>query len=225
VIYTGFQLLAGLGILLQFPPACLYWGIPSLAFVAAYPLAKRVTHYPQAVLGLTFSWGAVMGFPALGVDVLAPGHEAAAVAMAALYASNVAWTILYDMIYAHMDVKDDKKAGIKSMVLKHGGKTKQILAALATVQIALLATAGVAAGAGPVFFVGGCGGAAVALGIMIKRVRLDSVKSCWWWFRYGCWFTGGAIATGLGAEYVAQYYGLYETGTMKEESMEKLQQT
>ncbi|KAJ2986813.1 hypothetical protein NUW58_g4854 [Xylaria curta] len=131
--FTGAQLLAGLGILLQFPPTCLYYGIPSLALVATYPLAKRVTYYPQFVLGLTFSWGAMMGFPALGVDLLATDAGAIRAAAALLYTSNVAWTVLYDMIYAHMDIRDDAKAGIKSIALKHDAETKKVLTGLAVV--------------------------------------------------------------------------------------------
>jgi 4-hydroxybenzoate polyprenyltransferase len=201
--FTGVQLLTGLGILLQFPYQCLFYGIPSLLLVATYPLAKRVTYYPQFVLGLTFSWGAIMGFPALGVDLL---HNTAALTSAAfLYTSNIAWTVLYDMIYAHMDIKDDSKAGIKSIALKHDKQTKQILSGLAVTQVGLLAAAGMAAGAGPVFFFGSCGGAAVTLAIMIKRVNLKSVKDCWWWFVNGCWLTGGVISAGLGAEYLVQY--------------------
>lgn len=201
--FTGALHLAGLGVLVQFPFQCLFYGIPSLLLVATYPLAKRITHYPQFVLGLTFSWGAIMGFPALGIDLL--HNSAALMAAACLYTSNIAWTVLYDMIYAHMDIKDDAKAGIKSIALRHDAQTKQILSGLAAAQIGLLAAAGVAAGAGPVFFVGSCGGAALTLAIMIKKVNLKSVKDCWWWFVNGCWLTGGVISTGLGAEYLVQY--------------------
>jgi 4-hydroxybenzoate polyprenyltransferase len=201
--FTGVQLFAGLGILLQFPFQCLFYGIPSLIFVALYPLAKRVTYYPQFVLGLTFSWGAIMGFPALGVDLIS--NSTALTATSFLYASNVAWTVLYDMIYAHMDIKDDAKAGIKSIALRHDAQTKQILTGLAVTQVGLLAAAGVAAGAGPAFFVGGCGGAAVTLAVMIKRVNLKSVKDCWWWFVNGCLITGGAISAGLAGDYLVRY--------------------
>ncbi|KAK0613888.1 UbiA prenyltransferase family-domain-containing protein [Immersiella caudata] len=203
VVFTGAQLLAGLGILLQFPLECFFYATPSLLLVATYPLAKRVTYYPQFVLGLTFSWGAIMGFPALGVDLLANG--AALTAAGLLYASNVAWTVLYDMIYAHMDIKDDAKAGIKSIALKHDAETKKVLTGLAVTQVALLAGAGFASGAGPAFFIGSCGGALVTLGVMIQRVNLKSVKDCWWWFVNGCWLTGGVISLGLGADYLVQY--------------------
>lgn len=212
--YTGAQLLTGLGILLQFPTSCLFYGIPSLLLVATYPLAKRVTYYPQFVLGLTFSWGAIMGFPALGVDLLSDG--AALAAAGCLYASNIAWTVLYDMIYAHMDIRDDAKAGIKSIALKHDAETKQVLSGLAIAQIGLLGAAGWAAGAGPLFFVGGCGGAALTLGYMIRKVNLKNVKDCWWWFVNGCWITGGAISLGMGADYIARYLGDESAGSVQD---------
>ncbi|KAJ5397366.1 Para-hydroxybenzoate-polyprenyltransferase Coq2 [Penicillium cosmopolitanum] len=197
VLFTGSQLLAGLGVLVSFPTQCIWYGIPSMPLVVAYPLAKRVTHYPQAVLGLAFSWGAMMGFPALGVDLLS--NNDALMAAGALYTSCVAWTILYDMIYAHMDIKDDVKAGIKSIALRHDKDTKAIL------------TAGVAAGCGPVFFVGSCGSAILSLGLMIWKVQLKNVRNCWWWFVNGGLLTGGGISLGLLGEYAAQYLGLYNS--------------
>lgn len=203
LVFTGFQLLAGLGVLVQFPFQCLFYGIPSLLFVGSYPLAKRVTNYPQFVLGLTFSWGAIMGFPALNIDLLS--NTSALTAAACLYSSNIAWTVLYDMIYAHMDIKDDVKAGIKSIALRHNADTKKVLTGLAAVQIGLLAGAGYAAGAGPIFFAGSCGGALLSLGLMIKRVNLKSVKDCWWWFVNGGWITGGIISVGLAADYALRY--------------------
>ncbi|CAI7626538.1 unnamed protein product [Penicillium manginii] len=195
VLFTGSQLLAGLGVLVSFPSQCLWYGIPSMPLVVAYPLAKRVTHYPQAVLGLAFSWGAIMGFPALGVDLLS--NNDALMAAGALYTSCVAWTVLYDMIYAHMDIKDDMKAGIKSIALRHDKDTKAILTGLATVQVGLLGAAGVAAGCGPVFFIGSCGSAILSLGLMIWKVQLKNVRNCWWWFVNGCLITGGGISLGL----------------------------
>ncbi|KAE8145595.1 4-hydroxybenzoate polyprenyl transferase [Aspergillus avenaceus] len=191
VVFTGLQLLAGLGILLHFPTQCLWYGIPSMLLVTTYPLAKRITYYPQAVLGLTFSWGAIMGFPALGVDLLS--NREALEAAGALYSSCAAWTILYDMIYAHMDIKDDVAAGIKSIALRHEHNTKTVLATLAAIQVALLAAAGASVGAGPIFFIGSCGSAILSLGTMIWRVQLKNVQNCWWWFKNGCLFTGGGI--------------------------------
>ncbi|OAL32839.1 4-hydroxybenzoate polyprenyl transferase [Fonsecaea nubica] len=146
IVYLGAQLLTGLTLLLQFPLTCLYYGVPSLLLVTVYPLAKRVTHYPQFVLGLTFSWGAIMGFPALGIDLVS--NPEALAAAAALYASCVAWTLSYDMIYAYMDIKDDVKVGIKSIAQAHQHNSKTALGVFSAAQIGLLATAGYFAGAG-----------------------------------------------------------------------------
>ncbi|KAJ5934670.1 hypothetical protein N7466_004217 [Penicillium verhagenii] len=209
VLFTGTQLLAGLAVLLQFPTQCLWYAIPSLPIVVAYPLAKRMTNYPQLVLGFAFSWGAIMGFPALGVDLLA--NQDALLAAGALYSSCIAWTVLYDMIYAHMDIKDDVAAGIKSIALRHEHNTKAVLTGLAATQVTLLGAAGVAAGCGPVFFVGSCGSALLSLGIMIWKVQLKSVSNCWWWFKNGCLLTGGGITVGLLGEYGAHYLGLYDS--------------
>jgi 4-hydroxybenzoate polyprenyltransferase len=210
IVFLGGQLTTGLAVLLSLPFECFWYATPSLFFVALYPLAKRITYYPQFVLGLTFSWGAMMGFPALGIDLIS--NQAALIAASCLYASNVAWTVLYDMIYAHMDIKDDVKAGIKSIALKHEKETKMVLSGLAVVQLGLLSATGVAAGLSPVFFVGSVGGAALTLGTMIRRVKLKEVKDCWWWFVNGAWLTGGAISLGLAGEYVTQYLGGYEDG-------------
>ncbi|KAI9872127.1 MAG: Para-hydroxybenzoate--polyprenyltransferase, mitochondrial precursor (PHB:polyprenyltransferase) [Pleopsidium flavum] len=220
LIFTSAQLLTGLALLLQFPSSCLPYAVPSLILVATYPLAKRITHYPQFILGLTFSWGAIMGFPALGIDILSSAP--ALTAASCLYASCVSWTVLYDMIYAHMDIRDDGAAGIKSIALRHAEDTKLVLSGLAVLQVGLLAAAGMVVGAGPVFFVGGCGGAAGTLGLMVWRVKLGDVRDCWWWFRWGCWFTGGAVVVGLGGEYVMRlegWYGDERGGEMRERAM------
>ena len=207
LIFTSAQLTVGLGTLLQFPQACLWYGIPSLFFVALYPLAKRVTNYPQFVLGLTFSWGAIMGFPALGIDLLS--NHVAFLAATYLYLSNIAWVILYDTVYAHMDVKDDHKAGIKSIAVKHEASTKSVITVLAVIQTGLLAAAGYAGGTGPIFYIGSCGSALASLGTMIYKVDLQNASDCWWWFRYGCLFTGGGISLGLLGDYVARLVGFY----------------
>ena len=208
LVFTVAQLLVGLGVLVQFPQACLWYGIPSLFFVAVYPLAKRVTYYPQFVLGLTFSWGAIMGFPALGVDLM--NNHDAFLAASYLYTSNVAWVVLYDTIYAHMDVQDDQKAGIKSIALKHRRSTKSVMAGLALLQTLLLAAAGNAAGSGPLFYIGSCGSTLATLGTMIYRVDLQSVTDCWWWFQYGCLLTGGGISLGLFIDYLVRVSEVHE---------------
>ena len=198
--FTGSELLAGLVVLLQFPTACFFYATPSLILVTLYPLAKRVTNYPQAVLGLAFSWGAFIGFPALGVDLIS--DSCALKSAIALYSSCWAWTIVYDMIYAHMDIKDDPAAGIRSIALAHEHNTKLVLSIMSAVQVGLLATAGFILGAGPIFFTASCGGGAITLATMVWRVQLKEVKNCWWWFRNGCLITGGTISAGLLGDYI-----------------------
>jgi 4-hydroxybenzoate polyprenyltransferase len=205
ITFLGAQLLVGLGILLQFPTSCLYYGIPSLLLVGTYPLAKRVTNYPQFVLGLTFSWGAIMGFPAMGIDFLSDTN--ALYAAAALYASCVAWTVNYDMIYAHMDIKDDVKAGIKSIALAHQHNTKKVLRGLTVVQVALLAASGAFAGlTGVSFWVGSVVSSAFMLSRITRKVNLESVRSCLYWFKAGAWMVGNVIAGGLFVSYIAKYH-------------------
>ena len=199
--WTAVQVAAGAGVLaMAFPfPITALYAVPSVIIIGLYPLAKRVTNYPQVVLGFAWSWGVIMGFPAMGIDLLAPENHTALAAAGTLYAANIAWTVLYDTIYAHQDVKDDTRIGIKSIAVKHG--TKTLLAGLGAVQVSLLAVTGWIVGAGPVYFLGTCGGATTALATMIWRARLDRPENCWWWFKWGCWFTGGSVASGLMGEY------------------------
>ncbi len=100
------QALAGLIVLLCFNRFSIALGIASLGVVAIYPLMKRVTQWPQAVLGLAFSWGALMGWAADYQSLAAPALL--------LYASAFCWTIGYDTIYALQDARDDAIVGIKS---------------------------------------------------------------------------------------------------------------
>lgn len=143
-----------------------------------------------------------MGFPALGVDLLS--DPTAAKAVMALYSSCISWTVLYDMIYAHMDIKDDAKVGIKSIALRHAADTKAVLSGLAVVQTGLLVAAGWMIGASPVFFISTTASTVATLGLMIWKVKLKEVSNCWWWFKYGAWFTGGGVSLGLLTEYGTQ---------------------
>jgi 4-hydroxybenzoate polyprenyltransferase len=105
-IFLAALLLAGLVILLQFNRAAIAVGAGSLLPVAAYPFMKRITWWPQAWLGLTFNWGALVGFAAVTGDVTLPA--------VALYAGGFFWTLGYDTIYALQDIEDDALAGVKS---------------------------------------------------------------------------------------------------------------
>lgn len=140
------QALIGLAVLLQFNTATVWLGIASLAVVAVYPFMKRITYWPQIVLGLAFSWGALMGWPATFGRLDGPALV--------LYAGSIAWVIGYDTIYAHQDREDDALIGIKSTALLFGPNTKPMLGLFYSLAVALLALAGWLAGAGIVFSIG-----------------------------------------------------------------------
>ncbi|MCC0029829.1 MAG: 4-hydroxybenzoate octaprenyltransferase [Brucellaceae bacterium] len=116
------QALVGLAVLLQFNLFAIVTGLISLAVVAVYPFMKRITNWPQFVLGLAFSWGALMGWAA--------HHGSLALPAFLLYAGSVLWVIGYDTIYAHQDREDDAIVGVKSTALLFGTKTKRWLAGL-----------------------------------------------------------------------------------------------
>ena len=135
--------LTGFVVLIQFNLFAIGVGIASLAVVAVYPFMKRVTHWPQAVLGLAFSWGALMGWAG------AFGHLDAPALV--LYAATVFWVIGYDTIYAHQDREDDAMLGLGSTALKFGSQTPYWLTGFYGATIMGLLCAGLLAGAGPVF--------------------------------------------------------------------------
>jgi 4-hydroxybenzoate polyprenyltransferase len=146
LIFLAAQALTGLAVLLQFNAFAIMTGIASLAIVAVYPFMKRVTYWPQIVLGFAFSWGALMGWAA--------AFGRLDVAPLALYAGAIAWVIGYDTIYAHQDREDDALIGIKSTALLFGDRTTPILGFFYGVAVVLIGLAGALAGAGALFFLG-----------------------------------------------------------------------
>jgi 4-hydroxybenzoate polyprenyltransferase len=163
------QALAGLAVLLQFNLFTVMLGIASLAVVAVYPFMKRFTYWPQTVLGLAFSWGALMGWAAAFGRLDPPALV--------LYAGSIAWVIGYDTIYAHQDREDDALIGIKSTALLFGARTKTMLAIFFSLAVALIALAGWMAGAGIVFALGLLGFAA-HLSWQIRRLDIDDPVLC-----------------------------------------------
>jgi 4-hydroxybenzoate polyprenyltransferase len=133
------QTLIGLAVLLQFNRFAVVTGITSLLIVAIYPFMKRITWWPQIVLGLAFSWGALMGF-AVTLDRI----DATALM---LYAGSIAWVIGYDTIYAHQDVEDDALIGIKSTARLFGARTRPALALFYALAVVLIGAALALAGA------------------------------------------------------------------------------
>jgi len=162
VTFLVLQALIGLAVLLQFNRFAVMTGIASLAIVAIYPFMKRITWWPQIVLGLAFSWGALMGFA-----VLLGRIDAAALF---LYAGSISWVIGYDTIYAHQDAEDDALIGIKSTALLFGARTRPALVAFYALAVVLIGIALALSRAGALAWIGL---AMFAAHLVWQIVRLD----------------------------------------------------
>jgi 4-hydroxybenzoate polyprenyltransferase len=145
-MFLVLQALTGFAVLIAFNGFTIMLGIASLAIVAVYPFMKRITYWPQIVLGLAFSWGALMGWAAAFGRLDWPALL--------LYAGSISWVIGYDTIYAHQDRDDDALIGIKSTALLFGARTKPMLALFYGLAVILIGAAGLTAGAGFVFALG-----------------------------------------------------------------------
>src|ERR1700675_4999418 len=168
-VFLVVQALLGLAVLLQFNRCAIRTGIASLSIVAVYPFMKRITWWPQIVLGLAFSWGALMGFA-----VTLGRFDAAAVA---LYAGSIAWVVGYDTIYAHQDAEDDALIGIKSTALLFGARTHRALAAFYATAVVLIGVALVLAGARWLAWIGLAAFAAQLIWQM-RRLQISDPALC-----------------------------------------------
>jgi 4-hydroxybenzoate polyprenyltransferase len=169
VVFLVAQALVGLVVLVQFNRFAILTGIASLAIVAIYPAMKRITWWPQIVLGLAFSWGALMGWAAVFAKLDAPAFL--------LYAGSIAWVIGYDTIYAHQDREDDALIGVHSTARLFGSRTRLALICFYAAAVLLIGLAGAAAGAGPVYVIG-CVVFGAHLGWQIERLDIDDPDLC-----------------------------------------------
>ncbi len=163
------QALIGLMVLLQFNRFTVMVGLASLSVIIIYPFMKRITYWPQIVLGLAFSWGALMGWPAAFGRLDWPALV--------LYAGAISWVIGYDTIYAHQDREDDLLIGIKSTALLFGERTRPMLASFYAAAVVLIGIAGLMAG-GQLIFVLGLSAFAVHLGWQVLRLDINDPAYC-----------------------------------------------
>jgi len=168
-LFLILQALIGFAVLISFNGFTVGLGIASLAIVVVYPFMKRITYWPQIVLGLAFSWGALMGWAAAFGRLDWPALL--------LYAGSISWVIGYDTIYAHQDRDDDALIGIKSTALLFGERTKPMLALFYGFAVILIGAAGFAAHAGVVFALGLLAFAA-HLGWQIRRLDISDPDNC-----------------------------------------------
>jgi 4-hydroxybenzoate polyprenyltransferase len=168
-VFLVLQALAGLMVLLQFNRFAVGCGIASLIIVAVYPFMKRITYWPQIVLGLAFSWGALMGFAVTFGRI-----DATALV---LYAGSIAWVIGYDTIYAHQDAEDDALIGIKSTALLFGARTRPALMVFYGLAVVLIGVALALAGSGWMAWIG-LAAFAVHLVSQIERLQIGDPQLC-----------------------------------------------
>jgi 4-hydroxybenzoate polyprenyltransferase len=187
IVFLGIQLLIGLFILLLLSPLARGLGIGSLLLVATYPFMKRVTYWPQAFLGLTFNWGAIMGYAAATGQV--------SVTAITLYGAGIAWTMVYDTIYAHQDKEDDALIGVRSTALKFAGRTKWWLALFALVMLGFLALTILLGGLGRTAWLA-VAGVAIHLAWQIALVDIDNPADCLKKFHANRWL-GWVVFAGI----------------------------
>ena len=196
LVFIVAQLLVGLGVLIALAllsPAL--WNVIALGFLAvpivvAYPFAKRVTNWPQIVLGLAFSWGALMGWMAM--------FGALSAAPFLLYAGCLAWTVGYDTIYAHQDREDDAMMGIRSTARLFGERTVPALIAIYALALTLFAAAFWTANVHPIAWLG-LALAAVHMARQIARLDIGDPDQCLALFRSNTqvgWLIFGGLILG-----------------------------
>lgn len=207
-VFMIFQYMTLFVFVLSTFPDILPWLSPVIILGTFYPYAKRITNYAQVVLGVTFALGVPAGCAIRGINPWELGLSRSGVALYSLSASYLLWTVIYDTIYAFQDVRDDKKAGIKAMSVRHQKHMIPLLFVLSTVQIGLMAAAGILIGAGKIYYIGVISTVA-CLVRMLSVIDLDSPESCWSWFKYGSLLVGGCITLSLEGEYLQRYWSQY----------------
>lgn len=192
LIFLLVLLLVGLVILRQLPRLAEALGAASLLLVATYPLAKRVTWWPQLMMGFTFGFGAPLGYAAAAgrIDW----------AWAALYAAAILWDLGFDTIYAHQDREDDALAGVRSTARLFGERTRPFLAVCYGLCVIALIAAGALAGLSP-WFVPVMVLPALMLGWQVVRLDIHDPAGCLRLFRFNR-ETGLAVALALLAGWI-----------------------
>jgi 4-hydroxybenzoate polyprenyltransferase len=181
---------AGFLVLIQFNLFTILLGASSLLLIAVYPFMKRVTFWPQLVLGLTFKWGALVGWAAVTASLSTPA--------VVLYAGAVLWTVGYDTIYAHQDKEDDALLGLKSTALRFGEATPRWLVLFYTGAVVLWAAAGMLAGAQIAFSVALIL-AAIQMAWQVATLDTGDAQNCLTRFRSNQ-MIGWLLFGGLGAD-------------------------
>ncbi|XP_041957359.1 4-hydroxybenzoate polyprenyltransferase, mitochondrial isoform X1 [Alosa sapidissima] len=169
--FLGAQLSLALCVLLCLNYYSVILGAASLMLVVTYPFMKRITYWPQLMLGLTFNWGALLGWSAVmgscDWSICLP-----------LYFSGVMWTLIYDTIYAHQDKEDDVRVGIKSTALRFGEQTKPWLSGFSVAMLGGLILAGLNAQQTLPYYAA-VSTTAIHLTHQISSLDINKSEDCW----------------------------------------------
>ncbi|GAP85195.1 putative family protein [Rosellinia necatrix] len=195
-LFTITQALGAMALLLFLPRDTAVVTLPNIAVTTYYPYAKRHTHLPQLVLAFCLSWGVFVGSSALGVD--SPWRDPSALC---LFAVSIAWVVIFDTIYAHQDIDDDTKYGVKSMAVLLQNRAKSLLWSLSLCMSFSLLLSGYLAQMGPSYYLLTVGASTWSVVAMVAKVDLQDPTSCWLWFSKGFLLTGAAMVSGLMLEY------------------------
>ena len=193
-VFLVVQALVGLMVVVQFNLFTILLGIASLAVVAIYPFMKRVTSWPQLVLGLAFAWGGLVGWAAAFGSLAGPA--------VLVYAAAVLWTVGYDTIYAVQDARDDPAAGIKSTARLFGARIRLAVGLLYAASILCLEAALVVGGVADALAAQlGILGFALHLGWQVARLDADDAGRALTLFRAnrdsGLILSAGLVAAAL----------------------------
>ncbi|ORY63295.1 putative 4-hydroxybenzoate polyprenyl transferase [Pseudomassariella vexata] len=198
LVFLAATTVLGSSLLALLPTGAAVHAIPTTVLSAIYPFAKRVTYYPQFVLGLALGWGVLMAAVAAGGD-LRNRIEFGAIII--LFSAVVLWTMTCDMIYAHQDAEEDAKVGVKSMAVRFAEDTKLLALVLSFAQVGLLVFLGWFIEMDAIYYAATCGGTAVSLASMIILVDLRQPNNCAVWFYRGLVYVGLSMASGFFATY------------------------
>ncbi|KAL4889678.1 UbiA prenyltransferase family-domain-containing protein [Aspergillus ambiguus] len=201
-IFTCIQAVAAASFLLFLPSGTSLATVPTIIGTTYYPYAKRHTHFPQVVLGFCLTWGIMIGSSAMGVSE--PWMDKSTLS---LLMASILWVIIFDTVYAHQDLEDDLKVGVKSTAVLLQNYARLFLVVLYLGMSACLFACGYYANMSLAFFSVTVGGCFFSVGAMVFLVDLKDPASCWSWFSQGFWMTGVAISGGLLAEYVSPLNG------------------
>lgn len=213
------QAVCAAGLLSFMPSACTVYALPGVAGWFLYPLAKRVTNYPQVVLGFPMAWGVFMGAAAVGAEPLrihsssfdilrgmsnSPMQSKSTQAILYVYCANALWTLCYETVYSYQDIRDDAAAGVKNIALLLRDRAKVFLMLISAAEIVCLYAAGKLMNTSWLYMTFAVVLKALLLLVKIVWVDLTKPADCRWWFMNGGYIIGGTLVAGLALEYMRQ---------------------